>query len=370
MLHVPVIIIGGGPAGAATAISLRQQGVDCLLVESSETPSLKPGETLPPNAGIVLQKLGLWEHVHHNEHALCTGNLIYWGTDLLQSRQFFSEPNGNGWHLDRSFFEKQLQEEAILKAVNWLSGWRCISVEHENNNWRMTCKNAAGSLQVFSANFIVEASGRSSRIARMMKIPRQSFDRLTGYYAQLNSVKKIPPSSTFIESTPDGWWYAMQLKSGRTIINFMSDADLHHTDAGSLQNWIFNQLQHTEHLKQYLAINDPADLITTLIKPASVSKLQHITGTGWLAVGDAAFSYDPLSSYGITAALGGGIYAGLAIASLLNGNEEALDAYSFLQYKAFENCQVMLRHQYSLETRWSEAVFWKRRTTFVRPGGP
>jgi flavin-dependent dehydrogenase len=33
-----VMIIGGGPAGLAAAIALRQKGIDCMVVETLELP--------------------------------------------------------------------------------------------------------------------------------------------------------------------------------------------------------------------------------------------------------------------------------------------------------------------------------------------
>jgi flavin-dependent dehydrogenase len=36
-----VMIIGGGPAGLAAAIALRQKGIDCMVVEALELPKDK-----------------------------------------------------------------------------------------------------------------------------------------------------------------------------------------------------------------------------------------------------------------------------------------------------------------------------------------
>jgi flavin-dependent dehydrogenase len=42
MIHSEVIIVGGGPAGAACAWRLRQNQVDCLVLDQSPFPRLKP----------------------------------------------------------------------------------------------------------------------------------------------------------------------------------------------------------------------------------------------------------------------------------------------------------------------------------------
>ena len=44
-----------------------------------------------------------------------------------------------------------------------------------------------------------------------------------------------------------------------------------------------------------------------------------------------------------------------------NGDELATDAYCYLQQTTFKKCLSMLRHQYSLEQRWPETEFCRRR---------
>ncbi len=85
-------------------------------------------------------------------------------------------------------------------------------------------------------------------------------------------------------------------------------------------------------------------------------------GAGWLALGDAAAAYDPLSSHGIGSAMGSGFYAGQAIASSLAGHpEEARTAYLQLLQDAYGACLDLQRYHYAQERRWPDAPFWRRR---------
>lgn len=76
-----------------------------------------------------------------------------------------------------------------------------------------------------------------------------------------------------------------------------------------------------------------------------------------MAVGNAAFAYDPISSYGIASALGGCFYAGNAIADHFLGKQEALLVYSFIHEKNYKLYLEMLGNQYQLEQRWSNNLF-------------
>jgi menaquinone-9 beta-reductase len=55
-----VAIVGGGPAGAATALRLAHAGMDVLVLDRADFPRPKPcGECLSPAATLLLQELGV-----------------------------------------------------------------------------------------------------------------------------------------------------------------------------------------------------------------------------------------------------------------------------------------------------------------------
>ena len=94
---------------------------------------------------------------------------------------------------------------------------------------------------------------------------------------------------------------------------------------------------------------------------ASSGCLDHFVGKQWLAVGDAALSFDPLSSQGIANALYTGIQAGQAITAALNGNPAAPTAYARHLGDIYQAYLQNRQYYYGLENRWAERPFWRRR---------
>ncbi|WP_158800159.1 FAD-dependent monooxygenase [Pedobacter sp. L105] len=356
---MPVVIVGGGPAGAATAIALAKHGIDAIVLETTLLTAFKPGETLPPNAGAIIGQLGLQELLDADEHHACTNNTVIWGKPEPETRYFFSETNGNGWHLDRPFFEQQLKNKAIEKGVSWLQGWKCEGWTPYNNHLEVTVFNRDGDQRIIKAGFLVDASGRAATLARKKGLKRNSLDKLTGYYAELKNAAGKLKGTTFIEAVCEGWWYASPMKNGDAIVTFMTDADLHQTSSAAVPQWLSDQLKQTCFLNQYM--DQPDQFFNIHVKPASTSFLEKPSGDRWLAVGDAICTYDPITSHGLTAAMGGAIYAATAIKSYLDGNPEAMAAYSYVQQEAFNNYLSMLQNHYSIEQRWNNSQFWKRR---------
>src|SRR5262249_48624507 len=87
-------------------------------------------------------------------------------------------------------------------------------------------------------------------------------------------------------------------------------------------------------------------------------------GVPLLLVGDAASSFDPLSSQGIVKALRSGAFAAYAAADFLQTD----DARSLARYQSFVDGEFAAyrrtwREHYDGETRWRDRDFWRRRTS-------
>jgi flavin-dependent dehydrogenase len=103
--------------------------------------------------------------------------------------------------------------------------------------------------------------------------------------------------------------------------------------------------------------------------PAETAEAEHLAGENWLAVGDAAMSFDPLSSQGLASAILMGAKAGEAIAG---PNRDGAIAAWAEDYRMLFAEHADLRTYYArLERRWPHAVFWRRRqepdNTATRP---
>ena len=120
-------------------------------------------------------------------------------------------------------------------------------------------------------------------------------------------------------------------------------------------------IERTAHVRDCLTAHGYKMLALPKATPAQSARLERFYGEGWLAVGDAAISFDPLSSQGIMTALFAGMVAGQAIHADLSGDPQALDLYSARLttiYDAYLNNRLLY---YSYEGRWRDRPFWRRR---------
>jgi flavin-dependent dehydrogenase len=81
-----------------------------------------------------------------------------------------------------------------------------------------------------------------------------------------------------------------------------------------------------------------------------------------MSIGDAAWSLDPLSGNGIERAVSDGIDAATAISqALISGDSGPLRSHAVSRANSFRESLAVQRQYYSVEKRWGDNVFWRRR---------
>jgi flavin-dependent dehydrogenase len=85
-------------------------------------------------------------------------------------------------------------------------------------------------------------------------------------------------------------------------------------------------------------------------------------GRGWIAVGDAAAAFDPLSSAGLTHALDSAIDAAERIRHTLSGATTALDDYVACTLDEYDAYLAARQQYYARERRWHDQPFWRARS--------
>ncbi|KJB94285.1 hypothetical protein N826_10975, partial [Skermanella aerolata KACC 11604] len=166
---------------------------------------------------------------------------------------------------------------------------------------------------------------------------------------------------THIEAEPDGWWYTAPLPGCRRVLAFHTDADLPAATDACDGAALSRRAAARGFLSGVLAgsgfrAEGPAGFCT-----AHSTHLSPAAGDGWLAVGDAALGFDPLSSQGIFNALYTGLAAAEAADRHLAGDASALPDYQAGLTEIHDAYRVHLWAWYGLERRWHDRAFWSRR---------
>lgn len=363
MSSVTVAVVGGGPAGAVTALGLARAKVPVALLEQSDGSGNSIGENLAPSARPLLQRLGLETTVAATKPLDCHANRSSWGGDgSLQEHHFLNEPHGPGWHLDRPAFNAALLDAATQAGVDVRRQTRVRAAHRRGDGrWRLDI-TTAGRDEAIEATTIIDASGRRAQVARQLGAERLMFDRLTAAAATLVPTNgAMADSTTLVEAVEAGWWYSALLPNGRLMAIFFTDPDLlAATGTWRGETWCA-QLRTTRHTWDRVASHGYRLAERPTVSAAYSAILSPCYGDGWLAAGDAAATYDPLSSFGIGSAVDGARRAAGAVVDSLNGDATAFARYAGTITESYARYLKMWRAYYAEERRWPEAPFWKRR---------
>ena len=346
----PVVIVGAGVAGCAAAITLARSGVRTLLLETQPAPFFQIGETLPPAAKPLLRDLGLWEAFQASGHRPSYGSVSVWGTDEPFNLDFIFDPNGHGWQLDRVVFNKSLRSAAVASGASLRMIESVTQITRETDGaWNLLADHP------LRARWVIDATGRRSAVARLLGARRQAVDSLVARYGCFapSSPGADQDSRTHVEAVAEGWWYSALTPSGKRVAAFLTDGDL--LPEASIEDLLVN----TQHMRGLLEGYAPCSGPHTTA--AQSARLDPFMGEGWIAVGDAALSFDPLSSQGMLTALYTGLRGGQAIAGDLGGDTRLIAEFHSRLNTVWQTYLHNRLSHYAMEPRWPDSPFWARR---------
>lgn len=356
-LNYNIAIIGGGPAGLATALTLHARGISHCIIEAKTEPLAKAGEAIPPSARPLLRQLGIENLVQHSKHSPYYGNKSCWASDELVQEEFIHHLHGHGYLLNRQYFESQFQSLVKQQTKDFYTGYRLRQIGSTTDGVNLEIEDS-DHVKPITSRFVVDATGRKASVCRKLGIEKQVYDDQFALSLRLKLNSSIT-KQIYIEAIDDGWWYAAPFGDDQMTLMFFTSKD-HLPEKGNTIQYLQDAYQKAQHLPKSLDLSkvEPA---AVKVMPAGTSSLKVPYGKNWLAVGDAAYAYDPISSYGITSAIASGYYAGNALADHITGKEGALNTYRYIMEKAFQGYLEKLFHQYDSEKRWSDHSYWKNR---------
>lgn len=354
-----VAVIGGGIAGAAASAALRLRGLPVLWIAPPREDRPRAGESLAAAARPLLETLGAGRILDRPVHRRMETSFSNWGTRALLERSAMALPGGLGTAIDRNAFEKDLLGLALDSGATRLPTSVHTACRTDSGWWLRTIDGGT-----LTAGLLVDATGRSSLIGRRMTVMRRQ-DRMIAAVAFLRqrSSDIDPTRTTLIEAVPDGWWYASLLADGCLAVNHYTDPDLLPRGLGRDQEAWGRLIADTCYISKWIDTGGFEIAQAPDLTSAGSTWLDRAAGPDWIAVGDAAAAFDPLSAHGMTTALWTAINAAEAVSRSLAGDTAALDAYADRVADGVARFRAEQTAIYRRERRFARHPFWTRRNT-------
>lgn len=362
MFQTDVLIIGGGPAGASTALGLlAYSNLEVVIVEHSDLTSERVGEHVSGAIFPLLNYLKLSRQDFESDTFISShSHSSVWGSPERVNRDNIFTTEIETYQLNRIQFDLKLLETVSERGGLVFPRTKCKTYVSNEDGWQVTLQHPERDEITIQAKFLVDATGRKASVGRILGAEVQKKDKLTGVGMHMKLSKPCPIKQT-IEAVENGWWYHAFLPNGIATAVFFSDADLISENKWSTAEKWLEELGKTVHVKESL---DEYQFLTSTpwVRSAS-SQYTDVSGVPrFLAVGDAAAAFDPIASLGVGFSISSACNASLVIKNkLISGDESGVKQFREDIRNQFIQFESTYKYFYSKEKRWSDSLFWKRR---------
>ncbi|SKB33144.1 hypothetical protein SAMN05660776_0464 [Salegentibacter holothuriorum] len=313
-LSTKILIIGAGPSGMVAAGYLKNQGIDCLVVEKSSFPRFSIGESLLPKSMENFKEAGLLEVIQ------AEGFQKKYGARFIKADKIgefdFSEKFGKGWNwtwqVPRADFDLVLANEIQRKGVKIFFNAEVEKVNFEGKkSLTEVILNSEEKIEI-EAEFIIDASGNGRVLANQLNL--NASPKFTGNSSIFTHIKEAnrPKGKegeliTFEVLDTNTWFWYIPFSNGNTSLGFVSKDEWF--DNFSKNNSVaFKEMLNK--LKYYENRFDSCSFLFDPVKLPNISRnVTKIYGEGFALTGNSAEFLDPIFSSGVAFATESGLHA-------------------------------------------------------------
>jgi menaquinone-9 beta-reductase len=331
-----VLVVGGGPAGAATGYWLAEAGHDVIVVEKKLFPREKTcGDGLTPRAVHQLREMGLGERLsdHHRYDGL---RAVAHGISLDLAWPEHPVFPSHGYVVRRRELDTMVADHAVKAGAVLRQGIEAVRpLLHDGLVTGAVVKDKeTGVAEEIRARFVVIADGANSRFGRALGTARRrSWPQGMAIRGYFESPLHDDP---WIESALD-----VRDRNGNSLPGYgwifpVGDGEIN-VGIGLLSTFRDFKNVNTTHIMNEFAATAPdywgispetATSVPTGGRLPMGGSVEPKVGPTWIVVGDAAGSINPFNGEGIDYAYETGrMAAGLLDEALRTGDALVLQRY-------------------------------------------
>lgn len=294
----PVVIIGGGPVGLATAIALHQAGLSSVVLEKRAYPVDKVcGEGIMPPGIDALKRLGVFQNISDDMRRPFVGVKYFNANGAEAFGQF---PNAPGFGVRRTYLSRALFQ-SVEKAESISLVERAIvkKIERCNHEWHVMIVRDQEE-RLLKTKLLIGADGMRSFVRDALHLQGEPPTKMKRYGARQHF--QISPWSSFVEV----YWgngieaYVTPSGSDRVEVAFLWERDAQRALFRG-KTGVDQFLDHFPPLKTRLQNAIPSSELKG-IGPLAVRAKTSVED-GLILIGDAYGYMDGITGEGISVGL-------------------------------------------------------------------
>jgi flavin-dependent dehydrogenase len=332
----PVIILGGGPAGAATAMFLLKRGITPVIVERDDHPRFHVGESLTGATAITLKNLGLGPAIEAQRYPVKHGAVFYgpdgkndfWVGLVRRDEKGEQVPNST-WNVMRSSFDKILFDAAVERGAIWVKATALAPIVEGDTVIGLKIRTPEGATENLYSEVLVDASGCATFLANHRVTGRKapgSSDKQIALFTQFaNTIRddgpelhQQPGNTLLYYQAKHYWAWFIPVSDELTSVGVVFRTDHFKKARMTKEQMMLHECRHmTPVLSERLPDLTPQEPVNAI--PNFSYRVHNYTGKGFVCIGDAHRFIDPIFAYGVYFGIQEGEFAADTIAQLLAG---------------------------------------------------
>ena len=307
MTTVDVIVVGAGPAGAATAILLAERGWSVTLLDKAAFPRPKIcGEYLSPEAARVLDRLGVLKAVDQAGAQPLRGMKIVAPDGTVLEGSYPTTGRWRGYRDHALAFPREALDRILVDRARGLP----IDVRERHRATGLVrsasavtgvqAQNEDGEPCEMAGRLVVGADGRHSVVASALGLLRPHRLRRMALIQHVSGLEDIVDRGEIYLDPPD---YAILNPVAPDLVNLGLVVPMNHARAFArrLEAFFHARLRQLRHLAPRLS-SMKAEGRLMAMGPLAY-RVAEPQADGVMLVGDAAGFYDPFTGEGVFTAL-------------------------------------------------------------------
>jgi flavin-dependent dehydrogenase len=169
-MKTDLVIVGGGPGGAASAMFLAREGIKSIIVEQETFPRYHIGESLTGAGGKVVRELGFEEEMLRSNHPRKKGVKVYgtsgknsWFVPVTGRDENWELFDWHTWQVRRSDFDKMMLDTAVARGANLIRGKATKPLLNDDGSVRgVEVRMPDGGTMEIESQVLLDCSGQAT----------------------------------------------------------------------------------------------------------------------------------------------------------------------------------------------------------------